>query len=134
MSLPTISGAAAGAAPSVAFSSAPVASSKTAGSGFAEALNAAKATRLENQPLSVSPPQGAPRAPLEPAAVLSRVERAQGQLESVLALAQSGKTFSPAQLLALQVRIYQASQEVDLAGKVVEKATGGVKQVLQTQV
>jgi hypothetical protein len=29
--------------------------------------------------------------------------------------------------------VYRASQELDLAGKVVEKATSGVKQVLQTQ-
>jgi hypothetical protein len=30
--------------------------------------------------------------------------------------------------------VYRASQELDLAGKVVEKATAGVKQILQTQV
>jgi hypothetical protein len=66
--------------------------------------------------------------------VLDRVSSAQKRMDDVLALAQSGKSFSPAELLALQSQVYRASQELDLAGKVVEKATGGVKQVLQTQV
>lgn len=63
-----------------------------------------------------------------------QVHAAQQRLDHVLRLAESGKTFSPAELLALQAQVYRASQELDLAGKVVEKATSGVKQVLQTQV
>lgn len=66
--------------------------------------------------------------------VLDQVSAAQARLDKLLALAQSGKTFSPAELLALQVQACSASQQLDLAGKLVEKATGGVKQVLQTQV
>ncbi|HEX5745069.1 MAG TPA: ATP-dependent helicase HrpB [Archangium sp.] len=66
--------------------------------------------------------------------VLDRVTEAQKRLDNILALAESGKSFSPAELLAVQAHVYRASQELDLAGKVVEKATGGVKQVLQTQV
>ncbi len=65
--------------------------------------------------------------------VLDQVTAAQRRLDQVLALAQSGKTFTPAELLAMQAQVYRASQELDLAGKVVEKATAGVKQVLQTQ-
>ncbi len=68
------------------------------------------------------------------ARALDQVSAAQTRMEKVLELAQSGKTFTPAELLALQTQMYRASQELDLAGKVVEKATGGVKQVLQTQV
>ncbi|MFP2929048.1 ATP-dependent helicase HrpB [Pyxidicoccus sp. 3LG] len=68
------------------------------------------------------------------AQVLDRVGQAQKRLDHILQLAQSGRSFSPAELLALQAHVYRASQELDLAGKVVEKATGGVKQVLQTQV
>lgn len=48
-------------------------------------------------------------------------------------MAESGRTFSPAELLAMQAYTYRASQELELAGKVVEKATSGLKQVLQTQ-
>jgi hypothetical protein len=66
--------------------------------------------------------------------VLDRVGEAQKRLDHILKLAESGKTFTPAELLAFQAHVYRASQELDLAGKVVEKATGGVKQVLQTQV
>ncbi|AEI69029.1 hypothetical protein [Corallococcus macrosporus] len=68
------------------------------------------------------------------AQVLDRVGQAQKRLDHILHLAQSGRSFTPAELLALQAHVYRASQELDLAGKVVEKATGGVKQVLQTQV
>jgi len=65
---------------------------------------------------------------------LERVSQAQKRLDHILALAESGRTFTPAELLAFQAHVYAASQQLDLAGKVVEKATGGVKQVLQTQI
>ncbi|AGC47518.1 YscI/HrpB family type III secretion apparatus protein [Myxococcus stipitatus DSM 14675] len=68
------------------------------------------------------------------AQVLERVGQAQKRLDSILAMAESGRDFSAGELLSLQAQVYRASQELDLAGKVVEKATGGVKQVLQTQV
>jgi hypothetical protein len=68
-----------------------------------------------------------------PAQVLDRVSAAQQRLERILELAQSGKSFTPAELIAMQAQVYSASQQLDLAGKVVEKATGGVKQILQTQ-
>lgn len=66
--------------------------------------------------------------------MVEQLHRAQDRMEHVLRMAESGRSFSPAQLLSLQTHVYRASQELDLAGKVVEKATGGVKQVLQTQV
>ena len=67
------------------------------------------------------------------AKVVDHVTAAQTRLDKILALAQSGKVFTPAELLALQAQVCSASQQLDLAGKVVEKATGGIKQVLQTQ-
>ncbi|SEL51656.1 hypothetical protein SAMN05444354_106280 [Stigmatella aurantiaca] len=66
--------------------------------------------------------------------MLERVGHAQQELDRILVQAESGRSFSPLELLAFQARVYRASQEVDLAGKVVEKATSGVKLVLQTQV
>jgi len=110
--------------------------------------------RLENAPTALkSPPeaeaaqrarpgkcvvegaqQSEPSKQVTAAKVLDRVNQAQNRMEQVLRMAESGKSFSPAELLALQTHVYRASQELDLAGKVVEKATGAVKQVLQTQV
>ena len=66
--------------------------------------------------------------------VLDHVTAAQKKMDQILKAAESGRSFSPAELLSLQAHVYRASQELDLAGKVVEKATNGVKQVLQTQV
>ena len=71
---------------------------------------------------------------LEPAQLLDQVAAAQKRMDVVLGLAQSGKSFTPAELISLQSQMYRASQELDLAGKVIEKATAGVKQILQTQV
>jgi ribosomal protein S28E/S33 len=68
------------------------------------------------------------------ARLLERVDQAQKRLDHILRLAESGRSFSTTELLAFQAHVYRASQELDLAGKVVEKATGGIKQVLQTQV
>jgi hypothetical protein len=68
------------------------------------------------------------------AQALERVSQAQKRLDHILALAESGRSFTPAELLAFQAHVYAASQQLDLAGKVVEKATGGIKQVLQTQI
>ncbi|MBM4378847.1 MAG: hypothetical protein FJ086_06030 [Deltaproteobacteria bacterium] len=81
--------------------------------------------------------------PVQPAAgqvggaassLAQRVCEAQTQLDTVLQQARSGRSFSPAELLGLQVRVCQASQAIDFAGKAVDKAVGGVKQVLQTPV
>lgn len=66
--------------------------------------------------------------------MLDGVSEAQRRMDHILALAESGRSFSATELMAFQAHVYRASQELDLAGKVVEKATGGVKQVLQTQV
>ena len=68
------------------------------------------------------------------AQAIDHLSASQSRMDRVLSLAQSGKAFSPAELLALQTQMYRASQELDLASRMVEKATGGVKQVLQTQV
>ena len=87
-------------------------------------------------PLEVEPRRVAPvRQPrVEPGAWLARVAAAQARMDRILALASSGRTFSPAELLALQAGVAEASQTVDLAGKVLDRVSGGVKTLLQTQV
>ena len=58
----------------------------------------------------------------------------QGKLDKIIKLATSGKSFSPTELIAIQAGVYKFSQELELTSKVIEKATDGVKQTLQTQV
>jgi hypothetical protein len=65
---------------------------------------------------------------------VGRVAEAQARMDRILALAASGRTFSPAELLALQAGVAEASLTVDLAGKVLDRVTSGLRQVLQTQV
>lgn len=66
--------------------------------------------------------------------MVDQLSAAQQRLDRILELAESGRTFTPAELLGMQAQVSQASQQLDLAGKVVDKATSGVKQILQTQV
>ena len=100
--------------------------------GFLERLRPARAVeRLEIEPRRVIPAQS-PR--VEPGAWLGRIAAAQARMDRILALAASGRTFSPAELLALQAGMAEASQTVDLAGKVLDRVSGGVKTLLQTQV
>ena len=109
---------------------------RPAGQKFGAVLEGAKAAaqaKPPGQPQSVKPDPAEASSQRTAVRAIDQVNAAQTRMDKVLELAQSGKTFSPAELLALQTQMYRASQELDLAGKVVEKATGGVKQVLQTQ-
>jgi hypothetical protein len=87
----------------------------------------------EVQPKQVIGAPTRPQPASNAAQILDRVSEAQKRLDHILEKAQSGRSFSAAELLSMQARVYQASQELDLVGKVVEKAASGVKQVLQTQ-
>src|SRR5215469_8997207 len=86
---------------------------------------------VEVEPLRVASARH-PRA--DPGAWLARVSEAQARMDRILALAASGRTFSPAELLSLQAGVAEASQTVDLVGKVLDRVSGGVKTLLQTQV
>ncbi|MFN0063412.1 MAG: ATP-dependent helicase HrpB [Myxococcaceae bacterium] len=105
---------------------------------FQKALRAVSAKSVQSPPprhdaasVASRPASGGTDAAVR---AFDRVQTAQVQLDRILELARSGRTFSPGELLAFQTQVYRASHEVDLVGRVVEKATGGVKQVLQTQV
>jgi hypothetical protein len=49
-------------------------------------------------------------------------------------MALSGRQFTPPELLAMQAGVYRFSQELELTSKVIEKATSGIKQTMNTQV
>jgi hypothetical protein len=66
--------------------------------------------------------------------ILNQVVDGQNKLDQVIKMATSGKTYGNQELLAIQAAVYKFSQELELTSKVVEKATSGVKQTMQTQV
>jgi hypothetical protein len=49
------------------------------------------------------------------------------------ALGAGGADLGPGELLALQAGVYRYSEAVDLSAKLVDRATGGVKTVIQGQ-
>jgi hypothetical protein len=67
-------------------------------------------------------------------ALLGQVVQGQDKLDQIIKMATSGKTYGNQELLAIQASVYKFSQELELTSKVVEKATSGVKQTMQTQV
>lgn len=77
---------------------------------------------------------GAPSAASSPLRSLEALERAQGRLDEILAQARSGRTFTGAELLALQAEAHRFSHTVELASKVVEQGAQTVKQAVNTPV
>jgi len=98
---------------------------------FADLLRPARAPALEVSH-ALTAPAPVVRAPVLQA--LERVRAAQARMDVVLRLAASGRSFRPAELLALQAAVSRESQVVDLSGRLVERATAAVRQVLQTPV
>lgn len=66
--------------------------------------------------------------------MMSDLEKGQGVLDSLIKKGLSGKQIGNTELLALQAQMYSYTQELELTGKVVEKATSGLKDTLKTQV
>ncbi len=58
----------------------------------------------------------------------------QDRMTGIMNMALSGRQFSPPELIAMQAGVYRFSQELELTSKVVEKATSGIKQTMNTQV
>lgn len=58
----------------------------------------------------------------------------QDKMTKIMKMALSGRQMSPPELLAMQAGVYRFSQELELTSKVVEKATSGLKQTMNTQV
>ena len=86
-----------------------------------------------------SPPSGgAARASTLPGsgvrALLERTLDGERGVDALLAAAARGKTFSPAELLALQATVFRYSQAVEVVSRTTDKLVGAVKQTLGTQV
>ena len=113
------------ARPSTGSSSAPVSPSAAPTRSFAETMRAASAPASLAAPSEVG---GLVRN------VLQNVASGHREMDRIIKLAQSGRSFSSAQLIGLQARVFRLSTEIDLASKLLEKVTSGVKQTMSTQV
>lgn len=54
-------------------------------------------------------------------------------MKGAIAASRSGRDLDASELLALQAGVYRYSEAVDLAAKLVDRASSGVKTVLQGQ-
>jgi transcription termination factor NusB len=94
----------------------------------ANAVNATDQARLGVKPVDgASKKSGIAR-------LLDGVAEGQNKLDDIIKLSLSGQKFDHQELLAIQASVYKFSQELELTSKVVEKATSGIKQTMQTQV
>ena len=118
--------------------SSPSVSSSSSSKDFASVLEATQANQAD------------PTARVDVASPAQKVERSsaaqkldnfvegvfkdQAKIEKMMRRCVRGKTLSQPELLRLQGLIYGYAQKVELASKIVDKATGGLKQVMNTQV
>ncbi len=65
---------------------------------------------------------------------LRDIEGVRARLDDMLAQARSGRTFTPQELLGLQVDAHRFAQTVELAGRAVEHGVQGLRQALNAQV
>ena len=68
------------------------------------------------------------------AKMLEGLINGQDKMTKIMNMALSGRQFSPPELIAMQAGVYRFAQELELTSKVVEKATSGIKQTMNTQV
>lgn len=68
------------------------------------------------------------------AKMLEDIEKGQGIMDKLIKSSAKGREFSNSELISLQAGMYKYTQELELTGKVVEKATSGLKDTLKTQV
>ena len=88
-------------------------------------------------PTSASPPSSTPSVTPSPFAQVLRglgheVQGSETMVHQAIASARGGE-LKPAELIALQAGVYRYSEAVDLASRLVENATSGLKTVLQGQ-
>jgi len=73
-------------------------------------------------------------APSPVGALLERTLGDERRVDTLLAAAATGKTFSPGELLALQMTVFRYSQTVEVVSRATDKIVGALKQTMSTQV
>jgi len=85
------------------------------------------------RPTAPAPPAAAPaRAPVR--RMLEGIVTTEDRIDALVQAAARGKTFSPAELLALQAAVFRYSQTVEVVSRVADRLVGAVKQTMGTQV
>lgn len=72
-----------------------------------------------------------------PAGIRAMAERAlaaEKRVDALIAAAGSGRTFSAAELIALQATVFRYSQTVEVISRATDRLVGAIKQTLGTQV
>lgn len=102
--------------------------------GKTERTQLGKSTRVTGK--APEPVEKKPEAakPSLVAGMVNDMERGGKIVEQLVSGALKGRSFSNSELLSLQAGMYKYTQELELTGKVVEKATTGLKDTLKTQV
>lgn len=92
--------------------------------------------QLESQSVSeidgVQPLEDVQEIPTED--FIQSLLREEKDIQAMMERCLNGASLSPDEMLQMQALIYSYSQRVDLTTKVVEKATSGIQQVMNTQV
>jgi len=84
-------------------------------------------------PAATAPAATAPaRAPVRK--MLEGMVSAEDRVDALVRAAAGGKTFSPAELIALQAAVFRYSQTVEVVSRVADRLVGAVKQTMGTQV
>ena len=60
------------------------------------------------------------------------IQRNERIINRAIVQAMRGKDFTPQELLALQATVYRYNQQVELVSKLVDKATNGVRQIINS--
>ncbi len=88
-------------------------------------------------PRPAAPPTKVEQEPSPFARLLSgignEVNRGEAMTKQAIAATRAGRDLDAQELLALQAGVYRYSEAVDLAAKLVDRASSGVKTVLQGQ-
>lgn len=110
--------------------------SKSAKSGFKDVMNDSSKAAQKTSDVAPEPVSQAQKTEKSTKidTFVDGIRKDEKAIDKMMARAQKGADFSNAELLQMQGVTYRYAQRVELATKVVEKVTGGLKQILNTQV
>jgi hypothetical protein len=118
--------------------------SKRSAAPAATNVTAPKPRAANTRPFTLEPSQAAPPpkpSGEQPSALggairttMNSLEKQRNDIDRVVRQAARGATFSPAELLVLQSRVYAYSRELEVVSRLVDRTVSSVKTTLNTQV